>query len=76
MMGSQVNVEQFLLSTVTMMADETGEVSVTSVITETGTVFQVTVARTIWGRSLARMVGQSERLGGTFGARYCSKVSV
>ena len=57
MMGSQVNVEQFLLSTVTMMADETGEVSVTSVITETGTVFQVTVAP----NDLGKIVGKDGR---------------
>jgi predicted RNA-binding protein YlqC (UPF0109 family) len=56
-MRSDVNVEGLVLRIVSVLVDEPNKVDVKSVITEKGTVFQVTVAST----DVGKVIGKSGR---------------
>jgi uncharacterized protein len=53
-MGNDLNVEGILLQIVNRLVDEPNEVQVTSVTTDTGTVFQVTVAPSDVGKVIGK----------------------
>lgn len=53
-MGNDLSVEGLLLQIITRLVDEPNEVQVTSVITDTGTVFQVTVAPSDAGKVIGK----------------------
>jgi predicted RNA-binding protein YlqC (UPF0109 family) len=59
-MRSDVNIEGLVLKIVSVLVDEPTKVDVKSVITEKGTVFQVTVASTDVGKVIGKS-GQTAR---------------
>ena len=56
-MGNDPNVEGLLLRIITVLVDKSNEVNVTSVIADTGTVFQVAVAPS----DLGKVIGKNGR---------------
>jgi predicted RNA-binding protein YlqC (UPF0109 family) len=53
-MANDSNVEGLLLRIVTVLVDRSAEVNVTSVIADTGTIFQVTVAASDVGKVIGK----------------------
>jgi predicted RNA-binding protein YlqC (UPF0109 family) len=57
-MNKDLNLEELLLRMVKVLVDESDEVSVTSVIADNGTIFQVSVAP----RDVGKVIGKSGRM--------------
>src|SRR3981081_2313808 len=68
-MANDSNVEGLLLRIVTVLVDRSSEVNVTSVIADTGTIFQVTVAASDVGEVIGKGGRTARRAWG-----YCSSL--